>query len=129
MRIRASGWVDGVMQDARGAFRAMRRFPIATLVAVLSLAAGIGATASALQIRNAIFRTPPPLYRNPDQLSRLRLGGGSRIPAALYEQWRGALGTTAGVATTSGAQSGIRIGSRTATVPMRAVSPGLFSLL
>jgi hypothetical protein len=58
MRIYAGGWGDGLMHDARCAFRTMRRFPVATIVAVASLAAGIGATASALAIRNAIFRNP-----------------------------------------------------------------------
>jgi predicted permease len=106
----------------------MRRFPLATLVAVLSLAAGIGATASALGIRNAIFRNPPPLYRDPGQLSRLRVVN-RRVPAALYQQWRATLGTTAGAATASGTQSDIRTSDRTATVPVRGVTDGLFSLL
>lgn len=128
MRIYASGWLEGLLQDVRCAFRTMHRFPVATFVAVLSLAAGIGATASALEVRNAIFRNPPPLYREPDQLSRLHIGGG-RVPAELYERWSATLGATAGAATTSGGERDVRVGDRKATVPVRAVSSGLFPLL
>src|SRR5688500_9124866 len=91
MKIDAHTWVDGLMHDVRCAFRSMRRFPVATAVAIASLAAGIGATAATLTIRNAVFRNAPPLYRDPAQLTRLRLGGG-RTPAALYERWREVLG-------------------------------------
>jgi putative ABC transport system permease protein len=129
MRIDTHGLADGLVQDSRCAFHSMRRFPVATIVAVLSLAAGIGATASALGIRNAIFRNPPPLYRQPGELSRLRIGGGGRVPAALFEHWKTTLGTTAGAATTSGAKSDIRTSDRTAAIPVRTVSSGLFSLL
>lgn len=43
-------WADGLVQDARCAFRSMRRFPVAT-VSIASLAAGIGATAATPTMR------------------------------------------------------------------------------
>src|SRR5688572_2016185 len=129
MKIDAHTWVDGLMHDVRCAFRSMRRFPIATAVAIASLAAGIGATAATLTIRNAVFRNPPPLYREPAQLTRLRLGGG-RTPAALYERWREVLGANVAAAATTDAQSDIRIDDdRTVALEVRGVTGGLFSVL
>jgi putative ABC transport system permease protein len=129
MHMHAGAWSDGLMQDVRCAFRSMRRFPVATIVAIASLAAGIGATAATLTIRNAVFRNPPPLYRDPGQLTRLRLGGG-RAPAALYEQWRQVLGAHVAAAATTDALSDIRTDDdRTITLEVRGVTGGLFSVL
>jgi putative ABC transport system permease protein len=126
-------WMDTLVHDARCAVRSLRRFPIATLVAVLSLGAGIGATAATLTVRNAIFRNAPPLYREPAELSRIRLSridrGTGRVPAQLYEQWKALLGASAAAATTSGAPSDVRTAGRTRTIPVRGVSSGLFVLL
>jgi putative ABC transport system permease protein len=129
MHMRARGWADGLLHDVRCAFRSMRRFPIATTVAIASLAAGIGATAATLTIRNAVFRNPPPLYRDPEQLTRLALGGG-RTPAALYERWREVLGANVAAAATTDALSDIRMDDdRTVTLEVRGVTGGLFSVL
>lgn len=106
----------------------MRRFPIATTVAIASLAAGIGATAATLTIRNAVFRSAPPLYRDPAQLTRLRITDG-RNPAALYQLWEATLGTSVGAATTTTALSDIRTDDRTVTRPVRGVTRELFSVL
>jgi predicted permease len=121
-------WFDTLLQDARCAFRSMRRFPIATIVAIASLAAGIGATAATLTIRNAVFRSAPPLYRDPAQLSRLRLAN-NPAPAALYERWKPTLGAGAGAATTTTALSDVRADQRTVTRPVRGVTGTMFSVL
>ena len=67
-------WLDHLVQDLRCAARNMRRYPVASLVAVLSLAAGIGATTVTLTVRDVIFRKPPPLYQQPEQLSKIQIG-------------------------------------------------------
>ncbi len=48
-------WLDHLVQDLRCAARNMRRYPVASLVAVLSLAAGIGATTVSLTVRDVIY--------------------------------------------------------------------------
>jgi hypothetical protein len=53
-------WLDHLRQDVRGAFRAMRRYPIAAFVAILSLGFGIGATTITLTVRDMILRKAPP---------------------------------------------------------------------
>ncbi len=65
--------LDHCRHDVRCALRSIARSPIACAVAVISLAAGIGATTATLTLRNAIFNNPPPLYRDPGQLSRIEL--------------------------------------------------------
>jgi putative ABC transport system permease protein len=129
-------WIDHLIQDLRCAARNMRRYPVASLVAVLSLAAGIGATTVTLTIRDVIFRKPPPLYQHPEQLSKIQLGSpaspimpvGNPVPVALYQRWREAIGPAMAAYTSLGARE-IRTGDRTASVPVRAVTPELFSVL
>src|ERR1044072_869509 len=53
-------WLDHLAHDLRHGARALRRYPIASLVSVISLAFGIGATTATLTIRDAVFRKPPP---------------------------------------------------------------------
>src|SRR5687767_9740194 len=60
-------WLDHLAHDVRCATRNVRRAPVAAIVAIASLAAGIGATTVTLTVRNVIFRNPPPLYRQPEQ--------------------------------------------------------------
>ena len=69
-------WLDHLVQDVRCAARNMRRAPVAALVAIASLAAGIGATTVTLTVRDVVFRKPPPLYRR----SRTALAGPGRPP-------------------------------------------------
>jgi hypothetical protein len=65
--------LDGLRQDVRAASRNLIRYPIVAIVAVLSLGAGIGATAASLTIRDVVFQNPPPLYLNPERLSRIQV--------------------------------------------------------
>src|SRR5687768_6099505 len=84
-------WWDHLRQDARSAIRSIAKSPVACLVAVASLAGGIGATTATLTLRNAIFYNPPPLYAQPSELSRLEISTPERrragIPGALYDTW------------------------------------------
>src|SRR3954454_2888904 len=71
--------IDSIVQDARYGLRQMRRAPLFTAVAVLSLAIGIGASAAVFSLADAmLFRklTVP----NPDQLVLLRWSSGPRAP-------------------------------------------------
>jgi predicted permease len=129
-------WLDHLRHDLRAAIRNMRRYPVATLVAVLSLAAGIGATTVTLTVRNVIFRKAPPLYRDPAQLSRVQVGSADRpiypvgnlVPAPLFLRWSDALGPNiAGAAPTH--ERDIRYDDRLEPVGVQAVTRNLFDLL
>ncbi|HMC75747.1 MAG TPA: permease prefix domain 1-containing protein, partial [Vicinamibacterales bacterium] len=65
-------WLDRLRQDLRCAARNVRRYPVAALVAVISLGGGIGATTVTLMIRDVLFRKAPPLYVDPAAISRVQ---------------------------------------------------------
>src|SRR5262245_31745265 len=119
------------------AFRSITSYPITALVAVLSLAAGIGATTVTLTIRNVIFHNPPPLYQQPAQLSKIQtaradrpiLPAGSGVPGALYLTWRDTLPLSIAAATPARGVKDVRTGDRMDTVPVRAVTPEFFTIL
>lgn len=129
-------WLDHARQDVTAALRSMRRYPIATLVALVSLAAGIGATAVTLTVRDILFYRFPPAYREPAQLSRVQVGRpdepirplGSAVPADVFAHWRESLGASIGGTMRLG-QRDVRAGGTTATVSARGVTPELFDIL
>jgi predicted permease len=130
-------WLDHLMQDVRCATRNMRRAPVASIVAIASLAAGIGATTVTLTVRDAVFHKPPPLYDDPAQLSRVQIGRpdrpmmrlGSHVPAALYRTWRDSFGSSIAATTAAPGLRDLRMADRTDTAPSRAVTPEFFPLL
>jgi predicted permease len=133
MTILSGPWLDQLTQDLRAAVRSLTRYPVAATVAVLSLAAGIGIASAALAIRDTIFRNPPPLYRQPEQLSFVQThdGGPPRpVPLDLYRAWTETPNTGqqwAGVRPSR--RDDVRAGDRTETLSVQAVTPNLFSVL
>src|SRR5262245_55643484 len=61
---------DEMFQDLRFGWRMLRRSPVMSLVAVLSLAAGIGANTAIFSVINALLLRPLP-YRAPEQLVKV----------------------------------------------------------
>ena len=70
--------LDDAFRDARYALRLMRRTPVFAIVAVLSLALGIGSTTAIFTLFDALLLKPLPVNR-PDELrvvyTELRFGG------------------------------------------------------
>jgi putative ABC transport system permease protein len=131
---RRSAWLDHLTQDLRTAVRAIKRYPIACAIAVISLGGGIGATTLTLLMRNAIFLAQPPLYQDPEALYSLRSPTPDDqrrlVPAGLFRTWlddpvlAGSLS-----AATQARQQDLRVGDRTEARPIRAVTPDLFTRL
>ncbi len=65
---RAGAFVDGLLQDARYGARVLRRNPIFTLTAALSLAIGIGATTTIFTVANALLLRASPGVADPGRL-------------------------------------------------------------
>ena len=63
--------LDTIRRDAAYAARALARSPVFTLVAVLSVAIGVGATTAIVTIGNALLFKPAPGIGNPEQLVNL----------------------------------------------------------
>jgi predicted permease len=129
--------MDQLRQDLLAALRNVRKYPVACVVAILSLAGGLGAMTATLTVRNVLFRNPPPLYADPGQLSRVQVGtlqqpirpSGSPVPAALFKIWH--TSQIGGAIAASGAPRtrDVRAGDRTVQRPVRSVTPELFSVL
>ena len=130
-------WFDELRQDFRTARRNLLRYPVVAIVAALSLGAGIGATAASLTIRDIIFQNPPPLYVEPQQLSKIQVNRqdrpirpvGSYVPADLFTRWRQAMGPTVAGADAREGANDVRINDRNELVRVRAVTADLFSVL
>jgi putative ABC transport system permease protein len=129
-------WLDHLAQDLRQGARALTRYPIAASVAVISLAFGIGATTATLTIRDVVFRKPPPLYREPAQLSRLQMGSPthpldpmSGVAGALFTQWRETPIDADLAAATQTRVREYRTEDQSDTMRVRAATANFFSVL
>jgi putative ABC transport system permease protein len=131
---RRSRWFDELKQDVRTSLRGIRRYPIACVIAVISLGGGIGATTITLLLRNAIFVAPPPLYQDPEALAYVRSPTPAiprnLVPANLYQTWLDdpAFGGAVG-AMSAPRQQDVRAGDQVVSRPIRAVTPNLFTTL
>ncbi len=128
---RSTWFGDNLIHDVRCAARNMRRYPVASLVAIFSLAAGIGATTVTLTVRDIIFRRPPPTYQQPEQLSRIQIGSpenplrpvGNGVPIALYQSWRETIGPSMAAWMSLGERE-VRAADRLESISVRAVTSG-----
>src|SRR5207248_3615336 len=68
---RVDRWLYTALPDARYALRVLRRAPVFTLVAVATLALGIGGTTGVFAVVDAALLRPPAHVRAPERLISL----------------------------------------------------------
>jgi hypothetical protein len=64
---RPKRWLDEIVQDLKFAARLLTRDPSFTVVAVITLALGIGVNTAMFSVVEAVLLQPLP-YRNPDRM-------------------------------------------------------------
>jgi predicted permease len=122
------------MPDLRIAFRSLRAAPIATTVAVLSLALGIGANAAIFSLVNALLIRRLPV-KQPEQLALLTtttpLDYRANYSFRTFDELRTHAAGFDGVVAFSNccATSQLTVGGRTESVDHRYVSGNFFSVL
>ncbi|HEX4771790.1 MAG TPA: ABC transporter permease [Bryobacteraceae bacterium] len=80
-------WLDHLLKDLRFGFRNLRKNPTFTIVAVLTLALGIGANTAIFSVLDAVLFRPLP-YADSNRLVTLLNYGTGPIANANYLDWR-----------------------------------------
>jgi len=84
---RSLPFVETTLQDIRYGFRALRKYPAYSAVAIATLAVGIGAGTAVFSVVGAVLLRPLP-YKNPGELVRI-------FETNPLRQWTGGLATRA----------------------------------
>lgn len=83
----AFSWIDSTMADVRYALRTLRKAPAFTIVAILSLAIGIGANTAVFSVFNAVLLKSLPVER-PEELVSVLRDGSNQYTNPLWEAIR-----------------------------------------
>ena len=122
-------WLEALVADTRYAIRALRASPGFTLVAVLSLALGIGANTAIFSLTNAVALKSLPVA-HPEELVALNLGsGGDSFTNPLWEQLRDQPSLFAGSFAYGGNSFNLANGGEVRRVRGNWVSGGFFPVL
>ena len=102
-------WLDDLARDVRHGLRSLRRSPVFTAVAVVTLALGIGANTAIFSVmQTVLFRLLP--VEQPQELVFLQtVGGGSAPPYPYFERVRDETSSFAGLAAFATDELGVEV--------------------
>src|SRR5688500_8414772 len=122
-------WADTLTADVRYALRALRANPAFALVAIVTLALGIGATTAIFSLIDAVILRALPV-REPEELVAVTLGDeGDEFSNPLWEELRDRQDVFAGVAAINDSEFNLANGGEARRVPGNQVSGGYFAML
>jgi predicted permease len=123
---------DAIWQDLRHGFRAMRKRPGFAVLAVMTLALGIGVNAAAFAMAYGILVRPLP-YTDPSRLVILNLlfedGGDLGFSPPALQEWLPRLRTVEAAAGYYRREVTVRYGLHSTVVPAAVVTDGFFDVL
>src|SRR5437867_4526329 len=127
-------WLHDIPRDVRHALRSLRRSPVFTAIALLTLALAIGGNTAIFSIVNAVLLRPLP-YRSPEQLAMLwtedptqNLREG-RSACWNVEQWRSQNQTFADIAVFDAVSTTLTRADGAEQIVGGSISPNLLPLL
>jgi predicted permease len=129
------GW-DGLSQDVRFAWRTLMRAPVFTLVAILSLALGIGAATAIFSLVDTVVLKPL-TYRDPGRLVLVRevvpplehIYPTMPVNLQHFRFWRQEAGSFAGLAAAISGNATLESGGDPEVIGGAEVAANLFALL
>jgi predicted permease len=125
-------WIEEFLQDLRYGARMLMKNPGFTLVAVITLALGIGANTAIFSLIDAVLLKTLPIER-PDQLFFINnvgaRGGGGSPPYPCFEQFRDHSQSFTGISAFSTFDSRINVDGQLESVKGQYVSGNYFTLL
>ena len=123
-------WIEGLMADIRYAVRALRMSPGFTLVAILSLALGIGANTAIFSLTDALALKSLPVS-HPEQLLLINQGGSgaATLTNPLWEQLRDLRGVFSGSLAYSAGEFSLSTGGVVRRANASVVSGSYFGVL
>ena len=126
-------FLEGAMHDLHWAMRSLRKQPGFTVVALITLALGVGATTTAFVVLDTVLLRPLP-YEQPDRLVLLRerTSEGKLIPPSYpnFSDWRDQATSFAGVASESFAPyATVFVGKEPIRVGLMGISRQFFKTL
>lgn len=130
--VRRVSWIEDMVQDLRYSARTLRKSPGFSIVAILMLALGIGASTVIFSVVDAVLLRPLP-YPNPQQIVRVweQTPKGNRINLAdqNFDDFRTQNTTFADLAVYNYRLQSVSGGNEPVRVKVAAVSKGFFKAL
>ncbi len=128
------GWLESTARDVRFAARSMRKAPVFTVAAVLTLAIGIGLNTAAFSAVRAVLLRPLP-FPDADRLVNVISENGAKasdsfsVSPADFKDFRASARSFEGIAAYSGGPLTIDDGDSVETIGATRVSDDFFSVL
>ena len=124
--------MDIVLQDLRYALRTLRRQPAFAVLAISTLALGIGANAAIFSVVNAVLLRPLP-YHRPDRIVALttqwqKTGRRGTVSGPDFQDWHDGTSSFAAMAAYADDETSVNVGGTADYGTVTAVGPEFFDV-